>query len=85
MNVPDSDSAVGDGPRHSVGWYAERRTELVVRPGDRMFIRCEGGPSISRLEVFPPLLEVAERGGTYVLVDDGPPADWRYLFVPHRP
>ena len=46
-----------------------------------MMIRCEGGPSISRLETFPPPLEVGERGGIYVLVDDGPITAWRYLFV----
>jgi hypothetical protein len=36
------------------------------------------------LERFPPQLEIAERGGTYVLVDDGELPDWRYLFVPNR-
>jgi hypothetical protein len=53
-----------------------------VRPGDRMLVPCDGGPSISRLETFPPPLEVPERGGMYVLDDDGPPERWRYLFVP---
>lgn len=43
---------------------------------------CDGGPSISRLETFPPPLEVGERSGLYVLEDDGPPEQWRYLFVP---
>ena len=55
-----------------------------VRPGDRIFVPCEGGPCLSRLERFPPQLEIAERGGTYVLVDDGELPDWRYLFVPNR-
>ena len=50
-------------------------------PGDRMLIPCDGGPSTSRLERFPPPLEIDERDGTYVLVDDGPPQDWRYVFV----
>ena len=54
----------------------------LVRAGDRMFVRCEGGPCLSRLEHFPPQLEIAERGGTYVLIDEGQPSDWRYLFVP---
>jgi hypothetical protein len=53
-----------------------------VRPGDRIFVQCEGGPCLSRLERFPPQLEIAERGGTYVLLDEGQPSDWRYLFVP---
>ena len=53
-----------------------------VRPGDRIFIRCEGGPCVSRLEHFPPRLEIDERGGLYVLIDDGDLDDWRYLFVP---
>jgi hypothetical protein len=47
-----------------------------------MLIRCEGGPSISRLVRYPPPLEVEERGGVYVLVDDGPPHEWWYDFVP---
>jgi hypothetical protein len=53
-----------------------------VEPGDRMLIRCEGGPSISRLVRYPPPLEVEERGGVYVLVDDGPLHAWWYEFVP---
>jgi hypothetical protein len=53
-----------------------------MNPGERMFIACEGGPSISRLEIFPPPLEVRERDGLYVLEDDGPPEKWRYQFVP---
>jgi hypothetical protein len=54
---------------------------MELKQGDRMFIRCHGGPSISRLEVFPPPLEIEERGGLYVLQDDGPPEQWSYLFV----
>jgi hypothetical protein len=53
----------------------------VLQPGDRMLIRCEGGPSISRLERYPPPLEVEERDGMYVLVDEGPPEQWWYEFV----
>jgi len=52
-----------------------------MQPGERMLIRCEGGPSTSRLERFPPPLEIEERGGTYVLDDDGPPEQWQYVFV----
>jgi hypothetical protein len=29
----------------------------------------------------PAPLEIVERGGTYVLVDDGPVDTWRYVFV----
>ena len=50
-----------------------------------MFIPCEGGPSMSRLERWPPPLEVQETDGLYVLEDDGPPEEWRYLFVPREP
>ena len=53
----------------------------MFEPGDRMLIGCEGGPSNSRLVTFPPPLEIRERGGIYVLVDEGPPTEWRYLFV----
>jgi hypothetical protein len=48
-----------------------------------MLLPCEGGPSISRLVTFPPPLEIAERDGVYVLVDDGPAVEWSYTFVPH--
>jgi hypothetical protein len=54
-----------------------------IRPGDRIFVQCEGGPCVSRLEHFPPQLEIQEQGGMYVLVDEGEPEDWRYLFVPN--
>jgi hypothetical protein len=30
-------------------------------------------------------LEIAERGGTYVLVDDGELPEWRYVFVSDTP
>jgi hypothetical protein len=56
-------------------------TDQVER-GDRMLLRCDGGRRSSRLERFPPPLEVEEREGVYVLVDDGPPSEWRYIFVP---
>jgi hypothetical protein len=56
-----------------------------MEPGERMFIPCDGGPSRSRLERFPPPLEVEEKTGLYVLVDDGEPSAWRYLFVPREP
>lgn len=52
-----------------------------MQRGDRMFIRCEGGPCVSRLEVFPPRIEIREKSGIYVLVDDGPPEAWLYQFV----
>jgi len=54
-------------------------------PGERMLLPCDGGPSISRLVTYPPPLEIPERDGTYVLVDDGPPAQWSYTFLPHGP
>jgi len=55
-----------------------------MQPGERMFIPCQGGPSMSRLERYPPPLEVVERDGMYVLEDEGPPEQWRYLFVPRE-
>lgn len=47
-----------------------------------MLIRCVGGPSQTRLERMPPQLEITEDDGVYVLVDDGPPQEWWYQFVP---
>jgi hypothetical protein len=66
--------------RHSEEWY-RATPEGTPRRGDKMFIRCEGGPCLSRLETFPPRIEVPERGGLYVLVDEGPVASWLYQFV----
>lgn len=72
--------------RHAASWYDQSGEDAVLRTGDRFLIPCEGGgPSTSRLEVFPPRLEVAEHEGMYVLVDDGPRDQWRYVFVPSRP
>ncbi|UDY37056.1 hypothetical protein [Dermatobacter hominis] len=71
-----------DGARHPAGYY-DQRVELVeLRPGDRMFVECDGGPCRSRVERFPPRLEIEERGGVYVLDDVGPRHEWRYRFVP---
>ncbi len=72
----------GAGPRHSPEWYDQTSEFIELRPGDRMFIPCIGGPCTSRLEHFPPRLEIRERGGTYTLVDVGPRNEWRYEFVP---
>jgi hypothetical protein len=52
------------------------------RTGDPIVIRCHGGPRTSRPETFPPRFEVAVKGGLYVLLDEGPIADWKYQFVP---
>lgn len=61
------------------------RDDLSPEPGDRMLIGCDGGgPSFVRLVRFPPPLEIAERGGVYVLVDDGTPTEWRYQWVPEE-
>ncbi len=50
------------------------------RSGDRLHLPCKGGPSRCLVEHFPPRCEIDERGGVYVLVDEG--QDGRYLFVP---
>jgi hypothetical protein len=73
------------GPRHSPEWYDQSSEAVVLSDGDRMFVACEGGPSRSRLEQFPPRLEIEERDGTYVLFDEGPRDAWRYVFVPRTP
>jgi hypothetical protein len=71
--------------RHSPDWYDQRAEAVVLDVGDRLFIPCEGGPCLSRLETYPPQLEVEERDGTYVLVDVGPRARWHYRFVRREP
>lgn len=70
------------GPRHTADWYHQRGEVTVLDVGDRMLVACEGGPSSSRIEAFPPRLEVVEADGLYALVDDGPRESWRYVFVP---
>jgi hypothetical protein len=79
-----SPSSAVSPERHSPDFYDQRDEFVPLRPGDRMLIACEGGPSISRLETYPPRLEVTERGGTYVLAGEGPREGWRYQFVPDR-
>jgi hypothetical protein len=74
-----------DGARHSERVYDQSGEDVVLAPGDRMFLPCVGGPSVSRLEIYPPRLEIEDREGMYVLVDDGPRALWHYLFVPYAP
>jgi hypothetical protein len=51
------------------------------REGERMFIASAGNSINSRLERFPPRLEIRQDGGIYVLIDEGPVATWRYEFV----
>jgi len=77
-------TSLGSAPRHSPGWYDQAAWVYDLREGDRMFIRCDSGPCSSRLELFPPRLEISEGGGTYVLTDDGPPWEWHYTFLAAR-
>jgi hypothetical protein len=46
-----------------------------------MFIRTVGGPCLSRLEAFPTQIEIPEKSGICLLVDDGPPEAWAHEFV----
>ena len=59
---------------------------VCMEQGERMLIPCfGGGPCMSRLEYYPPSLEIEERGGMYILVDNGPPEQWRYDWIADRP
>ncbi len=69
------------GARHSAEWYGGALRGSRVRVGDRIFVQCDGGPCTSRLETFPPRLEIEETGGLYVLIDEGPIDDWKYQFL----
>jgi hypothetical protein len=71
--------------RHTPDWYDQSGELVVLASGDRLFIGCDGGPCTSRLETFPPRLEINERDGVYVLHDVGPRYEWVYVFVPRRP
>jgi hypothetical protein len=81
MAFPREPSGAPTEARHSAEWYADAPGVVRLRAGDQLFIRCHGGPCISRLETFPPRLEIHESGGVYVLVDDGPITAWAYEFV----
>ena len=72
-----------EGGRHSERWYDQSGEAVVLNDGDRFLVMCDGGPCMSRLEVYPPRLEIEEHDGIYVLVDDGPRDDWLYVFVPN--
>ena len=67
---------------HSPDWYDQSGEPDALIAGDRLFIACEDGPCQSRLEYFPPRLEIHEDEGTYVLIDIGMRSDWKYVFVP---
>ncbi len=71
-----------DAARHAVDAYDQSGEPVELHEGQRLFVRCEGGPCTSRLEVYPPRLEITEPGGVYVLDDVGPRHEWRYRFVP---
>lgn len=70
------------GPRHDPGWYDQSGEAQVLEPGDRVFIHCDAGPSAGRIELWPPRLEIPDRGGTYALLDVGPRSEWSYHWVP---
>jgi hypothetical protein len=53
----------------------------IVQTGERMMIRCVGGPSAWRVASYPPSGEFEVADGLYVLIDDGPPDQWAYEFV----
>ena len=74
-------SSIDSEARHSEEWYDETLRGNPLQAGSRIFIRCDGGPCLSRLETFPPRLEIRERTGLYILVDDGPVEAWSYQFV----
>ena len=61
---------------------AKYGARVTLERGERFFIPCEGGPSMSRLTTCPPPFEVEESEGMYVLVDDGPIEQWYYVFEP---
>ncbi len=52
-----------------------------MRPGERLLIRCEGGPSVSRLVHYPPPLEIEEGTGIYVLDEGYDNEDWVYVWI----
>jgi hypothetical protein len=72
-----------EGGRHSLDWYDQSGEAVELRSGDRFLVVCEGGPCTSRLEIYPPRIEIEERQRTYVLADDGPRDGWCHVFVPH--
>lgn len=54
-----------------------------MEDGTRLLVPCvDGGPCTSRLVIYPPPLEVGDRGGLYVLDDQGAIHEWRYVWIP---
>lgn len=83
MAPPSRRLPSGPEAKHSANWYTAALEDPPMRFGDRMFIQCAGGPCTSRLETFPPRVEIQGRGGLYVLLDDDPLAEWKYQFLPN--
>ncbi len=81
VRTADALPSPDEGARHSSDWYRERLGVDVLRPGARLMIPCDGGPSRMVLEQFPPRIEIEIGGGLYVLADEGPVHSWRYHFV----
>ena len=52
-----------------------------METGERMFVWCEGGPSMARATAFAPPYKIVVDGGMYVLVDDGAIEGWHYEFI----
>lgn len=73
---------VDKSPRHRFDWYDQSSWPYPAHVGDRLLVRCDGGSNLSRLEEFPPRLEIDEPGGTYVLTDDDAPHNWVYVWIP---
>ena len=62
-----------------VASWVSMRQNAAVQPGARLLLHCRGGgPSIYRLVDYPAPLEINERGGVYVLDDEGPEETWSY-------
>ena len=80
MTTAPPPDGTGDGPRHSVAWYRERRTGARV-PGPAAAAALLDGRRGPGSTTFPPRLEIEGRGGVYVLDDDGPVHRWTYRFV----
>jgi len=81
MGISPAESSDDSEARHSEEWYVDALRNSPPQRGDRIFIRCEGGPCLSRLETFPPRIEIQEKSGLYILVDDSPTEAWIYQFV----
>lgn len=63
------------------GLHVMNRTTSLSPAGRRFPVTTVASSSAASL-TYPPPLEIDADNKMYVLVDDGPPEQWHYVFIP---